>query len=333
MRVRLPSPPANVAISLSLSLTLFSCAHPEALEPLELDAAIGPSTSDTGPASAVPDASSDDIRAKEAGALEASVLDSSSPVDAGHGAQDGETPVRDAAPASPDASADAGPACARGAVKARQVVMIGDSFFHITEIPQVLWSNARAAGALGPDESYRHYYFSGAMVASPGTVAPIPTQWDDALAEDRDIRVVIFNGGGNDVLIGDRSCLMQAPPQNSGCAMTVENVRKTVRTLMDRMAKDGVEEVVYATYPHMPTWGLFQGDAPAINQTIDYAEEIARKECETSQAPRCVFVSTKAAFEGHPEYLNPLDVHASPEGSKVAGGLIWQAMVDHCIAQ
>ncbi|HEX6241185.1 MAG TPA: SGNH/GDSL hydrolase family protein [Polyangiales bacterium] len=265
----------------------------------------------------------------EAGAAPADAR--AEPADAGP-AHDAAEDAADAANGA-DAALDAGGVCTRGAINARQVVMIGDSFFHITEIPQVLWSKARAAGSLGPDETYRHYYLSGAMVASDGLVAPIPTQWDDALAEGRDIRVVIFNGGGNDVLVGDRTCLTQAPPENAGCTMTIENVRKTVRALMDRMAKDGVQQVVYATYPHMPTWGLFQGDAPAINQTIDYSEEIARKECESSRAPKCVFVSTKAAFEGHPEYLNPLDVHASPEGSKVAGALIWQAMVDHCIAQ
>lgn len=42
--------------------------------------------------------------------------------------------------------------------------------------------------------------------------------------------------------------------------------------------------------------------------------------------------------EGHPEYIGSLpigdlDVQASPAGSKVATQLIWDTMVEHCIAQ
>lgn len=328
MRAGAHNPSLRIASTLlALAGALSACARADESEVdlVETDGSAAP-VADTGAPSAVDASPSVDIHVpgtaqSDAGGPDASATRAS--LDAGPAVVD----------AAPHAERDAGAACVRGAIEARQVVMIGDSFFHITEIPQALWSNAREAGSLGPDETYRHYYLSGAMVAAEGLVAPIPTQWDDALAEDPDIRVVIFNGGGNDVLIGDRSCLTQAPPQNAGCATTIENVRKTVRALMDRMAQGGVQQVVYATYPHMPTWGLFQGDAPAINEMIDYAEEISRRECEASKAPSCVFVSTKAAFEGHPEYLNALDVHASPEGSKVAGALIWDAMVDHCIAQ
>lgn len=224
--------------------------------------------------------------------------------------------------------------CQRGRASAQQVVMIGDSFFHITEIPQRLWQRAREAGSLGVDETYRHYFLSGAMMgATGGLVTQIPLQWDQAMAENTDVTFVVMNGGGNDVLIADRSCLLQAPPNNTACAATIDTAVNTASELFAKMGEAGVEHIVYAFYPHMPEFGLFQGTAPAINQTIDYAETLARRACEASVSPPCTFVSTIAAFEGHPEYLNPGDVHASPAGSQVAADLIWQAMVDQCVAQ
>lgn len=248
-------------------------------------------------------------------------VDAATPTDAG-AAVDAATSV-DVAPAT----------CSASGVKASEVVMIGDSYYHITEIPQNLWQHARSAGLLGEGETYRYYYMSGAMMAKSSLIAPIPTQYDQARTEDPAIRYVIMNGGGNDVLVGDRSCLTQAPPQNAGCAKTIADAVGAARTLFQKMAADGVEKVIYSFYPHMPKFGLFQGDAPAINDTLDYGEAEARKACEENVSPPCVFVSTVAAFEGHEDYLNPLDVHASPAGSKVAGQLIWDAMVQHCIAQ
>lgn len=242
--------------------------------------------------------------------------------DAARPAEDGAIPA-----------VDANVPCVRGATAADEVVMVGDSFFHITEIPQRIWTKARAAGSLGENETYRHYYLSGAMMAAMAFATPIPEQYEQARTADPNITYVVMNGGGNDVLIGDRSCLLEAPPGNAACAATIDNAIATTKTLFARMASDGVEQIVFTFYPHMPTFGLFQGNAPAINDTIDYAEIRARQACEESVSPPCTFVSTIAAFEGHPEYLNPGDVHASPAGSEVAADLIWNTMVDHCIAQ
>lgn len=270
-------------------------------------------------------ASADQPQAADAGRLDAGRIDASTRrEDAMVSTPTDASARRDAADREP---------CKRGQVRPSQVVMMGDSFYHLTEIPQQLWENARDAGSLASDETYRHYYLSAAMMAADGVVPAIPTQWDDAIAEDPDIKVVIWNGGGNDVLIADRSCVTEAPPANAMCSETLENVRRVARETMDKMAAAGVEQVVWAMYPHMPTWGLFQGDAPAINEMIDYAQELSQHECATSVAPRCHFVSTREAFAGHDDYLNFLDVHASPAGSKVAGALIWKVMSENCIAQ
>lgn len=226
-----------------------------------------------------------------------------------------------------DATVGPGPGdCERG-TKASQVVMIGDSFFHITQVPDRIWENARSAGALGADETYRRYYLSGMMMAGQ-----IPSQYETAKSEDPDIEYLLVVGGGNDALVGDRSCLLQAPPANSGCGNTIDAALTGMKELLEEAYADGVKGVVVPFYPHMPTVGIFQGYAPAINETLAYAEPLARQVCEEAKVP-CVFVSTVAAFEGHPEYLNPADVHASPEGSKVIADLMWKAMVDNCIAQ
>lgn len=228
----------------------------------------------------------------------------------------------------PDSAAkpDASEPCVRGQTQAERVLMIGDSFYDFTEVPERLWDNARAAGALSADKTYPHYYKNGALMGE--IVAQYGTARTDGVRAD----YVIMNGGGNEVLIADRSCLTEAPPKNAQCTQTIDKALAAAKQLFVTLKADSVKAVVFANYPHMPEFGLFQGSAPAINQTGDYAEALSRKACEEAPLP-CHFVSTIAAFEGHPEYLNFADVHASPAGSKVIADLIWSTMQQHCIAQ
>jgi lysophospholipase L1-like esterase len=286
----------------------------------DVDASAPSPSNDAAPAP-VQDPSSPPSTVDAAAADARSQTDSASGADAGSAAPDA-SPTPDAS--QPDA-AQSEP-CVRGQTKAERVLMIGDSFYDFTEVPERLWDNARSAGSLGPSETYPHFYKNGALMTE------IVAQYDTARSEGVRADYVIMNGGGNEVLIADRSCLTEAPPKNAQCTETIDKALTAAKQLFTRLKADGVKAVIFANYPHMPEFGLFQGSAPAINQTGDYAEALSRKSCEEAPLP-CHFVSTIAAFEGHPEYLNFADVHASPAGSKVIADLIWATMQQHCIAQ
>jgi lysophospholipase L1-like esterase len=224
--------------------------------------------------------------------------------------------------------------CVKGTVDGSQLIFIGDSFLAAptSNIAFELEALMMASGSSAYSEAPRFRQLVGT------TMEQIVAQYDTEHELDPDIKVVIANGGGNDVLVTDRSCLLEAPPANTGCAATVENALEHARALMAKAQAHGVEHIVYFFYPHEPTTGLFQGDAPAINDSLDYAEPMARAICESS--PICTFVSLSEAAGDTPgsgyvdRGYHDLDgTHPSPAGSKFFAEAIWSEMVEHCIAQ
>jgi hypothetical protein len=229
--------------------------------------------------------------------------------------------------------ADAGPVeCQRSTVTGDQVVFIGDSFLAaptsaIAPELQALW---KAENSPGYSAAPRYHQLVGTNMDQ------IAAQYDTAKKADPDIKVVIANGGGNNVLIYDRTCLTQAPPANTGCKKTIDDAIGLADTLLGKMVTDGVEHVVFFFYPHEPTSGLYQGTAPAINQSLDYAEPLARAACARHSI--CTFVSLREATgdpigSGYTDrgYINPNDVHPSAKGSKFFAGVIWTKMKEQCV--
>jgi hypothetical protein len=164
-------------------------------------------------------------------------------------------------------------------------------------------------------------------------MAQILNQYTTAHSQHPVIDTVIMDGGGNDVLLGDRSCLTQAPPANTGCATTVQNVVQEAKTGLAQMAADGVKHIVFFFYPHVETTGL---SGPAANQTLDYAYPLAKAACETQSI--CVFVDLRPAWPGDPSmYIDPLlgaNVHPNELGSQlIVDNAIWPAMQAGCVLQ
>ena len=89
--------------------------------------------------------------------------------------------------------------------------------------------------------------------------------------------------------------------------------------------------------------------APEVNATLDYAYPLAEQICCGSSftatatsntcagntaGTQCTFVDTRPAFEGHiADYIKSDHVHPTPAGSQVIADLVWNAMVDNCVAQ
>ncbi|HTB76012.1 MAG TPA: SGNH/GDSL hydrolase family protein [Polyangiaceae bacterium] len=249
---------------------------------------------------------------------------------------------------------DAAPSCVKGQVTADEVVMLGDSYL---DAP---WGDVGPTLMMEANATYRHYYIGGAAMAwgNPDTQFYIPYQYDPmaktdtAVMNPTDIKVIIMDGGGNDVLIGNTSCEQTAPPGNTSCVTTIQSAIGEAQTLMHQMAADGVKSIVFFFYPHLDPagGGILLTPAPAINDTLDYAYPLAEQICcgstftSTLSSPTCsgqpvpgttcVFVDTRPSFEGHlADYIKSDHVHPTPAGAQVISDLLWKAMQDHCIAQ
>ncbi len=295
-----------------------------------------------------------------------STSDSSSPGDqvasSGDAGNSASSEGPDAAPGSPEAgddapgtpAPDAGPSCVKGQVTPNEVVMLGDSYL---DAP---WGNVGPTLMMEANANYRHYYIGAASMAwgNPDTQFYIPYQFDPMALTDTsvmnpsDIKVVIMDGGGNDVLIGNTSCETTAPPANTSCVTTVQGAIDKAQSSMQEMAQKGIQSIVYFFYPHLDPagGGILQTPAPTVNDTLDYAYPLAEQiccgssftssmttySCSGQPVPgvNCVFIDTRPAFEGHlADYIKSDKVHPTQAGAQVISDLIWSQMQSHCIAQ
>jgi hypothetical protein len=207
--------------------------------------------------------------------------------------------------------------CAQGEVTANQVLLIGDSFLASShQITAYLEGLARSAGTLSAGERYRDAStLTANSLALPGN--GVAEQYRAAVA-DAEVKVVIMNGGGADVLLGacetaDASCPALADAAAAAEALFVE------------MADNGVEHIVYAFYPD-PLDAIVRAKMDALRPLIQSA-------CQRSPAP-CHWLDLRDVFAGHyDQYLQSDGLNPSDEGSQASAAAIWTTMRAECVAQ
>jgi hypothetical protein len=212
--------------------------------------------------------------------------------------------------------------CQKGTTKASQVVWIGDSYPASGNggIQRYTEQAAQAAGALAAGATYRKYYMGGTQMAN----GQIPGQYTLAKQADPDITTVIMTGGGNDILIGNSTCLNNPPPANQSCVDTVAKAVAAADAMFMQMQADGVKNVIYYFYPRT---AILQSGA-----NVDYAFPIVKAGCDKYKgAMNCYFVDTRPPFEGQNWFAD--GIHPTDPGQKAIGGLVWDTMVSQCIAQ
>jgi lysophospholipase L1-like esterase len=215
-------------------------------------------------------------------------------------------------------------------LKAYQVGVLGDSYIDLSgDFTKMVQEHARKAGALGASENYIDLAKSGAAMQKDNLLAAaIPTQLPTLLSTSKragpeGVKLVLMTGGGNDVLIDASSCKSISTP-NEMCKGVVSKSLAVVKKLFADMAAGGIKEVVYFWYPDL---GPNQGKV--IN---DYSIPLAKENCESDTNVKCHFVDTRDGFRDHANFVGPDGIHPTAAGSQVIADLVWDVMVDNCLA-
>jgi lysophospholipase L1-like esterase len=201
--------------------------------------------------------------------------------------------------------------CAHGTVKGSDVLFIGDSFFALSgQIHKDIEVHAKAAQALGANDSYRDASVSGALIAG------IAQQYSSQQSRTP-VKILIMDGTGNDMLAA------------SGCTSAscsgITNAVNTTKNLFAKIGSDGtVQHVLYVWYPTPPIANLAKAE--------DLEAPLIQSICTGSKAP-CHFVDLRPVFQGHSNYIMSDGLHPTAAGAQAAADAIWAAMQKNCIAQ
>jgi hypothetical protein len=219
-----------------------------------------------------------------------------------------------------------------------QAVIIGDSYIN--------WPSHTLPADLATQtgETWRLYAVGGASLQAGGIVPQfISDQFEQAISEDADIKLLVMDGGGNDVLLSDTikypgsdACKSSGSSRNPTCQQIVTDTLAAFRTLIARAAEIGVQNIVYFFYPTVPRDTLLGGPEP--NEIADYARPMWKAECDGASARvggklACHFVDMVPVFKGHDDWFAAADIHPNPEGSAAMAKAIVDTMKQKCVWQ
>ena len=241
--------------------------------------------------------------------------------------------------------------CVKGQVQADEVVMLGDSYMDIGNVGPTLMKDAG-------NVMYRHYYLAGAALNYEAANLNIPYQFDTsaemdtAVANPKDIKVVIMDGGGNDVLINNSQCLTIAPAGDTTCHTAIDASVARGTALEQDMQMKGVQHIVYYFYPHLDA--TVSGHTYA-NDWLDYSYPKGAASCcgaanvpasgdischGNAQGVDCVWIDTRPEFVGHNDHTNAStywfqgdNIHPTQPGADAIASKVWAKMQEYCIAQ
>jgi hypothetical protein len=229
--------------------------------------------------------------------------------------------------------------------------MLGDSYMDLANVGPTIMKDANNA-------MYRHYYLSGAALNYGSGSFNIPYQFDTsaetdtAVAMPKDIKVVIMDGGGNDVLIDNSNCLTTPVAGDTTCHTAIDaSVAKGMSFEADMVSK-GVQTIVYYFYPDLDATVMGHQYAGAW---VDYAyPKAAASCCGAANVPAsgdlschgkgpgvdCVWIDTRPEFVGHNDHTNAAqywfmadNIHPIQPGADAIAKKVWAKMQEYCVAQ
>lgn len=208
--------------------------------------------------------------------------------------------------------------CESSEIPSDQLVVLGDSLIELSGMTGFLEELARADGALGPEQSYRDQASATTSFLAQNAFS-ISSQYQ-AASEQGPVRGIVMNGGATDMM--QAGC---SDPPTGDCSLIV-NAMAGAQAMLDKMANDGVEALIYAFYAN-PV------NNPGLEARLDLLRPLMQTACEESRVP-CHFIDLRAAFEGHyDEYVGPDGIVFSEQGARAAAQQIYGVMRDSCIAR
>ncbi len=189
------------------------------------------------------------------------------------------------------------------------VQIIGDSIFDLSgDIQQELKT---LSGKMYKDRS-----------VSGEKIAGIISQYDRAISNTPDLKTVIADGGGNDILQGSADC--DSDPLTADCIDVIDYVADKMEVVMEDMYNDGVDDCVWLGYFY-----LTNGEVEK-NEALDYAYMLYPAVFNDASLnlygpggiylvdPRSDIDSSQVISDG---------IHPTASGSEDLAGLIWDVMV------
>jgi hypothetical protein len=195
--------------------------------------------------------------------------------------------------------------CVKGVVKAKDVVIMGESFYAMSPqyIQKRIESKAKAAGVIGSGDSYRNVAVSGQTMNYVAT-----TEWNSVQSSPP--KVVIMDGGGIDCM-------------SSSCSSCPGDFK----TLLGKMATAGVQDVIYTRYPEP---GAPPGSNATLKGNLDILMPKMQPVCEGATGLKCHWVDLRPVWVTGDTTDG---LHPTTSGGDHVGDLIWSEMVKDCIAQ
>ncbi len=215
-----------------------------------------------------------------------------------------------------------------GTIQKDCVVWIGDSIFALSG------EEANALEDLS-GHSYRTYYVSGSQMEG-GFVQNIPNQYAKAVRDDSNIRTVIMDGGGNDVLIGANGACdanYQSGSLSQACYNIIDRVEAVNIALWQDMVDDGVENIINQGYYYSSDKDLWL--------VSDVFQERTKQEfaafAQSHPGVKMIFIEPKdnPYFDKDDvrDYTIYDGIHPTDEASEVLANMVWDAMVANGIEQ
>ncbi len=210
---------------------------------------------------------------------------------------------------APGSGGESSGTCEIGTTMGNEVLFIGESFVAASTIPEETTKLARAAGSLGPNDSYVDRSVSGTWIGN-GAGNSIPNQYRD---NSNGVRFVLMNGGGNDCWQG-------------GQASDRTNALNAAEQLFEDMGENGVEKVVYFFYPD-PIGNQFA----SLTACLDLLRPEMKALCDGQTSPECFWVDLRDTWDGHPEYTSD-GIHVDGPGNVPTAMAIFESMQENCVA-
>ncbi|MEM1154378.1 MAG: SGNH/GDSL hydrolase family protein [Pseudomonadota bacterium] len=199
-----------------------------------------------------------------------------------------------------------------------QVITLGDSIFQLSG---ELQANLEAEAG----ETFRRYTQSGAEL-NGGTLAPsVYEQYSIALSDNPNIDTIVMNGGGNDILIpaiigdpyGCRTQWWKFGRLSSSCRNFIDDIYVEAVNLLNDMAADGVDDVVYLGYYYT------KGFVDNLEEAVDYGDGALGRACDNATV-RCTFVDPRSTIRDRDIIAD--GIHPASSGSQKLADLIWPVL-------